>query len=130
MEGRFTAGAVVYAKDVGRVSRFYAELAALPVAQEEPGFVVLESATFQLTVVAVPPALAQRISVASPPARRQDTAVKLCLAVPTIEAARATAERLGGVIDGPEREWAFQGWRVCDGHDPEGNVIQVRAHAT
>lgn len=130
MEGPFTAGAVVYARDMGRVSRFYAGLAGLPVTHEEPGFTVLGSATFQLTVVAVPPALAQRITIASPPVRRQDTALKLCLAVPSIDAARAAAERLGGVIDGPEREWMFQGNRVCDGHDPEGNVVQVRAHAT
>ena len=26
----------------------------------------------------------------------------------------------------PEKEWHFQGQRVCDGCDPEGNMIQVR----
>ena len=25
-----------------------------------------------------------------------------------------------------EREWEFDGDRVCDGHDPEGNVLQLR----
>jgi hypothetical protein len=28
-----------------------------------------------------------------------------------------------------EREWAFQGARICDGVDPEGNVFQVRQYA-
>ena len=127
MEVPFAAGAVVYARDIDRVSRFYAQLAGLPVVQETADFIVVESACFQLVVVAVPPAIAQRITVASPPVRREDTAFKLCLAVPAIGAARATAERLGGMLDSAEREWEFQGVRVCDGHDPEGNVIQVRA---
>jgi predicted enzyme related to lactoylglutathione lyase len=129
MENQFTAGAVVYARDVVRVSRFYAALAGLSVTREDAGFVVLESPAFQLTVVAVPPAIAQRITIASPPVRRQDTALKLCFAVTAIEAARATAQQFGGTIDGPAQEWTLQDWRVCDGHDPEGNVIQVRAHA-
>jgi hypothetical protein len=25
-----------------------------------------------------------------------------------------------------EREWEFEGAKVCDGHDPEGNVFQLR----
>jgi hypothetical protein len=25
-----------------------------------------------------------------------------------------------------EREWEFEGAKVCDGHDPEGNVFQIR----
>jgi hypothetical protein len=28
-----------------------------------------------------------------------------------------------------EREWIFDGVTVCDGLDPEGNVIQFREHA-
>jgi len=24
-----------------------------------------------------------------------------------------------------EREWTYRGRRVCDGHDPEGNVFQA-----
>ncbi len=32
----------------------------------------------------------------------------------------------GGEVFPPEREWNFQGYRVCDGMDPEGNVVQFR----
>jgi predicted enzyme related to lactoylglutathione lyase len=124
-----TAGAVVYARDIGRVSRFYAALAELPIVEDEPGHVVLQSPAFELVVVAVPPAVAARITIASPPARREDTAIKLCFPVPSLAAARTTAARLGGALLGPEHEWAFHGAIVCDGHDPEGNVIQVRAAA-
>jgi hypothetical protein len=33
---------------------------------------------------------------------------------------------LRGGIDPAESEWIFQGYRVCDGHDPEGNVVQFQ----
>lgn len=127
MHDPIVAGAVVYAKDIKRVSHFYSELAEWPVVEDEPGHVVLQSSTFQLVVVAVPPAIAARITLASPPARREDTAIKLCFPVASLAGARSTAARLGGALLGPEREWEFHGSFVCDGHDPEGNVIQVRA---
>jgi len=129
MQSPFFAGAVVYAKDIGRVSRFYSELAGLPIVQQEPRLVVLESSAFQLVVVAMAPAIAARVTISSPPVRREDTAIKLCFAVPDIAAAREAAARLGGELNGPEREWELLGSRVCDGHDPEGNVIQVRARS-
>ena len=127
MSNHFVCGAVVYAKDVDRISRFYTELVGLPIVHHEPGYALLESANFQLAVVAMAPAVAARVSIASPPERRENTAIKLCFAVPSLAAARETAARLGGELNGPEREWAFQGTTVCDGHDPEGNVVQVRA---
>ena len=36
----------------------------------------------------------------------------------------AIAAELGGAVN--EREWEFEGAKVCDGHDPEGNVFQLR----
>jgi len=123
----FVAGAVVYAKDVERVGHFYSQVAGLPVVHREQGFQVLQSAACQLVVVATAPAIAAQITVESPPVRREDTAVKLCLAVSSIEVARAVAAKCGGELNGPQGEWEFQGDPVCDGHDPEGNVIQVRA---
>jgi hypothetical protein len=29
-------------------------------------------------------------------------------------------------LNPPDAEWLFEGSRVCDGHDPEGNVFQLR----
>jgi predicted enzyme related to lactoylglutathione lyase len=120
------AAAVIYAKDLARVSRFYAGVAGLRTLQQEAGFAVMETAGFQLTVVAIPPRIAEQIEITAPPARREDTALKLAFFVPGIAAARACAADLGGIVDGPEREWTMHGWRHCDGHDPEGNVFQLR----
>lgn len=121
------AGATVYAKDLDRVVRFYAEVCGLAEVQREPEFVVLRNGPLQIVVVRIPAHIAQTFEVASPPLRREDAALKLVFVVPRIEPARAAALACGGVIDGPEKEWLFQDARVCDGHDPEGNVIQVRA---
>ena len=127
MRSQFIAGAVIYAKDIDRMSRFYEGLLGLPIVQREPGYVVLESESFQISVVAMAPAIAAQVTISAPPQRREGTAIKLCFAVPSLVAARENAALLGGELNGPEREWEFQGHRVCDGHDPEGNVVQVRA---
>lgn len=122
----FAAGAVVYAKSITKVSSFYAEIAGLRITHAEQDYVVLESVAFQLVVVAIPVQLAVSIQVAVPPRPREDTAIKLVLPVASIANARLVAQSLGGQLKPPEHEWRFQGSRVCDGHDPEGNVVQFR----
>lgn len=43
--------------------------------------------------------------------------------------AAPTWARLGGELNPPDQEWQLGTTRICDGHDPEGNVFQVRAAA-
>jgi predicted enzyme related to lactoylglutathione lyase len=123
---QIAGGAVVYAKSTTTVSTFYAEVAGLQITHAEQDYVVLESGDFQLVVVAIPAKLAASIQVAVPPRPREDTAIKLVLPVASIASARLVAQSLGGQLNPPEREWQFQSSRVCDGHDPEGNVVQFR----
>lgn len=127
LQSPFNAGAVVYAKDISRMGQFYSEVVGLPVVKREQNFVLLQSPAFQITVVAMPPPIATQVPIASPPIQRENAAIKLCFSVSSIEFARAAAKQFGGLMNEPEREWEFQGMSVCDGHDPEGNVIQVRA---
>ena len=96
------------------------------VGHSESKYIILERDNFQLTVVAASPQIAASIHITSPPKRREDAAVKLVFPVPSLAAARAAARALGGELNAPEQEWNFQNSRVCDGHDPEGNVIQFR----
>ena len=124
----FAAGAVVYAKSVAKVSGFYADVADLRITHAEQDYVVLESPTFQLVVVAIPAEHAASIHIDVPPKRREATAIKLALPVVSIAAARVLAQSLGGELNPQEQEWHFQGSRICDGHDPEGNVVQFREH--
>ncbi|WP_426687522.1 glyoxalase/bleomycin resistance/dioxygenase family protein [Rhodanobacter ginsengiterrae] len=120
------AGAVIYAKDILRVGQFYAGTMDFEVVHAEADHLVLESPVFQLVVLAIPSAIGSTIEVADPPMRRTDVAIKPVFYVPSIAAVREAAARLGGQLNPREQEWRFQQAVVCDGHDPEGNVLQFR----
>lgn len=118
---------VVFVADVRRVSTFYREVASMDVLIEEDGYTVMEVEGLQLVIHAL------RGEPAVNPATiqvRKDSYVKLCLPVASIAAARSLAASHGGAIKSSEHEWEARGFRACDGHDPEGNVIQVRESAT
>ncbi|HEX4825799.1 MAG TPA: VOC family protein [Candidatus Polarisedimenticolaceae bacterium] len=118
------AGAVLYAKDVDRVASFYAGVAGLSL-RAEAGHAELHAPGFRLVVVKIPDAIARTISIASPPAPRESTPIKLVFPVASLDEARAAASRLGGAMNAAEKEWRDEGCRVCDGHDPEGNLFQL-----
>ena len=122
-------GAVVYAVAPQRLAAFYEAVAGLEIVHVEDDYVVLERGAFQLVVHGIPKAIAEAIEVTSPPVRREDAALKIVLPVASLAAAREAAPAHGGLIDPEAREWWFDGSRVCDGHDPEGNVIQLRESA-
>ena len=123
------AGAVVFAKDINRVARFYEEVFSIPVVHAERDHVVLESPLFQLVIHAIPKKIAESIEITAPPTRRTATPIKLFFFVPSIAEARTRAVALGGELDPKKSEWEARGFRACDGHDPEGNVVQVRENA-
>lgn len=128
MAPTFHAGAVLYAKNLALVQAFYQAVLSLDVESAEKDHVVLASATFQLVVLSVPQHLASSIEIESPPRRRTETPVKLVFEVTSISTTRAVARLHGGELLPPEREWIFHGYRVCDGQDPEGNVVQFRQY--
>jgi len=99
------------------------------VTHTEADHVVLESPALQLVIVAIPAAIAAAIEIAEPPLRRTDTPIKLAFSVASLDAARKAAPLFGGELNPVEREWVYQHHRVCDGHDPEGNVVQFRVRA-
>jgi|SRR5580658_5996932 hypothetical protein len=87
---------------------------------------ILECELFQLVVVQIPKEIAERIEIEEPPARRSTTPIKLVFFIENLEAARTAARSLGGALNPSGGEWLFEGDRVCDGSDPEGNVFQLR----
>jgi predicted enzyme related to lactoylglutathione lyase len=117
--------AVLYANDITRVATFYAKAIGFDITHTETSHTVLDSSIFQLVVHAIPADIAATIEIATPPIRREDTPIKLGFPVASIGATRIAAAKHGGELNAKDREWEFQGRRVCDGHDPEGNVIQV-----
>jgi hypothetical protein len=77
----------------------------------------------------IPASIAKKIKITDPPARRSNSAVKLVFAIDSIASARLQAPQFGGELNPPERMFEARGFRACDGHDPEGNVIQFREDA-
>jgi predicted enzyme related to lactoylglutathione lyase len=121
-------GAVLFAKDLPVLAKFYEGVARLTIVHVESEVIVLESSNQQLVLHGIPPRVAQTIEISTPPKLRTDTAVKLVFAVTSISEARAKAVGLGGGVGPKKKEFVARGFRACDGHDPEGNVIQFREH--
>ena len=122
-------GAVIYAKELKRVATFYEHVAGMRVCRDTIDHVMLESGAFQLVVLRIPPRIAKKISITTPPARRENTPIKPVFFVESIAQARRVAAQCGGILNDARREWDFDGVTVCDGCDPEGNVFQVRHEA-
>lgn len=117
-------GTLIYAKDVDRLSAFYQALLGMTVRHAEAGYHVLASPDTQLIVHAIPPAIAATFEITAPPVLREDAAIKPFFTVPGLAAARARARALGGDVF--EEAWEGPGFRVCNAHDPEGNILQLR----
>ena len=120
------AGAVVFAKDPRRLAAFYESVAALKLVEAHDDHLILESAQVQLVLHGLPAAIASGIEIATPPKRREDTAIKLFFWVAALAEARTRAAALGGALGPQSTEWAGRGFLACDGYDPEGNVVQFR----
>lgn len=123
------AGAVLYAKDLDRVAAFYSAVLGFEPAARDDEHVLLESPAFQLVVLRMPSHIAATIQIPVPAVRRANAAVKLVFFVPSLAGVRAAAAARGGAMNGADTEWLFNRWKVCDGIDPEGNVIQCREPA-
>ena len=123
------AGAVIFAKNLSRVAKFYEELLSMVVAQAEDDHIVLESPAYELVVHAIPTKIAASIQISNPPERRTETPIKLYFHVESIAETRARAVALGGELNPSGSEWAAHAFRACDGRDPEGNVVQFRENA-
>jgi predicted enzyme related to lactoylglutathione lyase len=126
MTDRGLIGAVLYAKDLGRLVDFYASVAGIAPQTIEKGYAILASGRSQFVIVRIPKRIADTIDIAAPPEVREDTPVKLVFGVEDIAHARDRAAELGGAVDAADDQWEFAGAAVCDGHDPEGNVFQLR----
>ena len=124
-----TPSAVLFVTDVRHVTDFYRGVFAMERVDGDADHDVLQIEGFQLVV--------HRLRGEPNPSKdaegkvivREDSYVKLCLPVLSIDAARTRAQELGGFIKPAAHEWEARGFRACDGHDPEGNVIQARERA-
>ena len=119
-------GGVLFANNLDRVATFYSVVLGLTEANRADDHILLESPGFQLVVHRITGG-GSAGDITTPPARRTSAAFKPVFFVPSISRLRGVAEAHGGVMEPAEQEWSFNGITVCDGLDPEGNVIQFCA---
>jgi predicted enzyme related to lactoylglutathione lyase len=124
MPGPAFAGLFVYAKDLGRLASFYEQVVGMTRVHESPDLVVLEAQGVQLVVHQIPPQIAAGITIATPPVRRENAALKFFFTVRSLDVAHALTGRLGGVMF--QERWTSSSFVVQNAMDPEGNVFQVR----
>lgn len=129
MTGAVKSGAVIFAKDVAAVARFYEGAVPMTILAEEDGAVRLENDSIQLVIHALPKAVASQIEISVPPRLREQSAIKPVFAVDSLERVRGIVSALGGGMNPASSAFAWAGFRACDGHDPEGNPIQFREPA-
>ena len=122
-------GAVLFAKNLERVATFYSVVLGLTEANRADDHILLESPGFQLVVHRLFDGGVTEGDVNAPPACRVTAAFKPVFFVPSIFRLREVAEAHGGAMEPADQEWSFNGVTVCDGLDPEGNVIQFREDA-
>jgi catechol 2,3-dioxygenase-like lactoylglutathione lyase family enzyme len=111
--------ALLYVKDLPRMTAFYRDGLGLRVVTDSPTWVELDVGGVALGLHAIPDAIAKDITITTPPARRADTPIKLIFETLDLDASIAHATRAGAVMDAPSP------WGSCDGIDPEGNVFQL-----
>ena len=107
--------AMIFAKDLDRMTRFYRDGLGLASAREEDGWVELDGVALH----AVPPTIAAGIAITEPPVARESTPIKLVFEVAELATARTHLASHGAVMFEPRP------WGTCDGLDPEGNVLQI-----
>jgi Glyoxalase-like domain len=126
MATQLRAAAVLYARNMRSIAAFYEAVAGMQRRAAGEDHIILESPAFQLVVHAIPPHIVESIRIETPVRPRERTPIKLAFFVDDLAAARSAAARLNGSLKAPDAEWQFEGTTVCDGHDPEGNVFQLR----
>ncbi len=120
MPGRVSA--VLYVKDLEKVTAFYSAMLRQPLVYRDAYHAVLRCGIFALDIHQLP---ADSMSTKERGTREQ-AAVKLSFPVDSIVRARQVAAAHGGELDpGPPR-WVIEQQKICDGRDPEGNVFQLR----
>ncbi len=126
MTGAVKSGAVIFAKDVAAVARFYEGTVPMAILAEEDGAVRLENDSLQLVIHALPKAIASQIEIGAPPKLREQSAIKPVFAVDSLDRVRGIVSALGGGMKPASSAFVWAGFRACDGHDPEGNQVQFR----
>jgi predicted enzyme related to lactoylglutathione lyase len=113
-------GAMLFVKDLGRMTAFYSEILRLDVVPETrlANWVEFRSSGCRFSLHAIPAEIASGILIASPPVPRERGGTKLTFAVADLPGTLARIEAMGlPLLPRP--------WGDTEAVDPEGNIIAL-----
>lgn len=116
---------LVFACDKTKVSSFYQRVLGLHVIESSSSHDLLGGQGFEIFVHAAS-VLDVSAAGASRPEPRSDTPLKPIFTVLDLDEIRDAVVQTGGFLLPPEQAWMYRNFRVLDGWDPEGNVVQFR----
>jgi catechol 2,3-dioxygenase-like lactoylglutathione lyase family enzyme len=119
-------GVVLFVKDLAKTAAFYREVLNLRTVRSDDDHIVLDCGNVELTLHSLPAPLARQTQIDAPPERRERSAHKLSFRVDSIARVREAAAKAGGMLDKEPPAWVIDQQKICLGHDPEGNVIELR----
>jgi hypothetical protein len=119
------SGLVIYSSRLESLVDFYSTVLHLDVVEQDNTYALLEAVGFELVILETTISKNSKSNEAaiSP---REDTAIKPTFFIDeTLDDISHKIGSKGGALFKP-KDWEFSGRLVCDGHDCEGNVFQLR----
>ena len=118
-------GAVLYAKNLDTLSRFYIGIGGTQTDGVVGAFVALATSDAELIILQIPMEIASQIEIKTPPTVRSATPVKPIISVESIDDVLQILSELGGMTVPASSPWKYRKHLVQDVVDPKGNVIQL-----
>jgi catechol 2,3-dioxygenase-like lactoylglutathione lyase family enzyme len=115
---------VVFSINVRRLAAFYETVLGARPIDESTGDVRLINERDEVLIHSIPKKISKDIKITSPPAPRENSALKPVFDVVSLERALESVEATGGVVT--SRGFSFDGMTRRDVLDPDGNIIQLR----
>src|SRR5687767_6326311 len=116
-------GAMLFVKDLERMTTFYTDVLNLTVVAETrlPDWVEFQSNGSRFSLHAIPAEIAAGIPIETPPAPRELSATKLTFQVADVDATLSKIEARGLPL-------LRRPWGGVEAIDPEGNVFALTDH--
>ena len=113
-------GAMLFVKDLERMTAFYNEVLGLTVVAETrlPDWVEFRSNGSRFSLHAIPPEIAANINIDAPPSPRERSVTKLTFQVADVNATLSKIEAMGLPL-------LRRPWGEVEATDPEGNVFAL-----
>lgn len=118
-------GAVLYAKNLDRLTEFYLAIGGQQTDGTKGEFTVIASSKTDFILLQTPTEIASQIVIEDPPSVRSTTPLKPIFQTPSIDGVLKIISEIGGRPVPGAKPWKFRQYLVQDIVDPEGNVIQL-----